>query len=142
MRKKLFLITTIVSVGLVMLLASAGNIFAQEAAIVKIWAKDQTINIDPPLLKVKKNTIVLWMNGILNAEIQTVFEDGKRCMDVTVNPDLKHPGFYMDAKHCFVTSYVPYTATTSLQFPEAGSFEYTVVTMDGKMKAKGRIVVK
>ncbi|MDY6971971.1 MAG: hypothetical protein SV775_06555 [Thermodesulfobacteriota bacterium] len=142
MRKRLFLITTIVSVGFAMLLANAGGVYSQEAAIVKVWAKNQTINIDPSLLEAKKNTIVLWMNGIFNEEIQIVFEDGRKCMDVTVNPDLKHPGFFMDAKNCFVTSFIRYTDTSSLQFPEPGNFEYTVLTMDGKMKGKGRIVVR
>jgi hypothetical protein len=146
MRKRLFLIVMVLAVGLGILLAKAGNTFAVEGAIVKIWAEEEGtakgMHADPPVLTVKKNTIVIWMNGVPGKEIQIVFEEGKTCRDITANPNLEHPGFFMDSKNCYVTSFLPYTETSTLQFPEAGGFDYTVLTNDNALTAKGRIVVE
>ncbi len=145
MTRKLFLTVTALVMGFGMLLANAGNTFAIEAAIVKIWVKEEgkakSIYADPPVLSVKKNTIVVWMNGIVDEEIQVIFQEGKTCKDVTVNPNQKQPGFFMDAKNCYVTSFLPYAETSTLRFPEEGTFEYKVENQDGKMKTKGKIVV-
>ncbi len=120
---------------------SAGNV-----ELVKISAKEASkvnqLNIEPASLDIIKNTIVLWMNGVQGKEIQIVFEEGKTCRDVTVNPNLKHPGFFMDSKDCFTTSFLPYSSTSSLQFPQAGKFTYMVVTEDGEMVAYGKINVR
>jgi len=146
MRKRLFLIVTVLAVGLGMLLANAGNTCAGDAEIVKIWASSEGgskgIRADPPVLTVKKNAIVVWMNGVQDKEVQIVFEEGKTCRDVTANPNLKHPGFFMDSKSCYVTSFLPYSSTSTLQFPKAGDFDYSVLTSDNTMSAKGKIVVK
>jgi len=146
MRKRLFLTVSVLAVGLGMLLANTADIFAQEAAIVKIWTKTEGetkgIRVDPPLLTIEKNTIVVWVNGVPDTEVQIVFEEGKTCRDVTANPNLKHPGFFLDSKGCYSTSFLPYTETSTLQFPQVGSFEYKVVTTDGAMSGKGIIAVK
>ncbi len=142
MKKGLFMIITVLAVGLGMLLTNAGNAFAGEAEIVKIWAKHGAMKADPAVLTVKKNTIVVWMSGVEDKEIQIVFEDGKTCRDVTANPDLKRPNFFMDAKDCYVTSFVSYANTSTLQFPEAGNFDYKALTIDGTMTAKGKIIVR
>ena len=79
--KKLFLIVSVFAVGLGMLLASVENTFAIEGAIVKIWAKGEGtakgMHADPPVLTVKKDTVVVWMNGVEDKEIQIVFEAGE-----------------------------------------------------------------
>lgn len=146
MRKRLFLIGSVLAVGLGMLLSTAADIFAQEAAIVKIWAKTEGetkgIRVDPSLLTIEKNTIVVWMNGVPDTEVQIVFQEGKTCRDITANPNLKQPGFFLDSKGCYSTTFLPYTETSTLQFPEVGSFDYKVVTADGTMSSKGIIVVK
>ena len=90
---------------------------------------------------VTKDTIVVWLSGVPDIEVQIVFEEGKTCRDVTANPNLKVPGFFLDSKNCYVTSFLPYAATTTLQFVEAGTYEYEVVNADGKLKTKGKIVV-
>lgn len=125
----------------------ANQAMAADAQLVKIQPEmkaDQVKGLyaDPPTLYVKKDAIVVWMSGIPKQEIQIVFADGKTCRDVTANPNTKFPGFYMDAKSCYVTSFLPYCATSTLQFPEAGTFEYKVVTVDGKMESAGEIIVK
>ena len=148
MRKRLFLIFTVLAICIGLFLANAKNAYTEEAALVKIWAqkkgasKRMPMRTDPPTLNIEKDTIVIWMNGVAGKEIQIVFEDGKTCRDVTANTSLKQPGFFMDAKNCYVTSYLPYTSTSALQFPEAGNFGYIVVLEDGTVAAKGKIMVK
>jgi hypothetical protein len=142
MEKKMFFVLTVLAVGLGIVLSNAGIPLAGEAEIIKVWDRKGAMHVEPADLNVEKNTIVVWMNGIVGKELQVVFKDGKTCRDVTVNPDLKHPNFFMDAKGCYVTSFVPYTNTTSLQFPEAGDFDYIVLTNDGTLTAKGKILVK
>ncbi len=119
---------------------------ATDAVLVKIEPNlkgDEVTGllIDPATLYTKQNTIVVWMSGVPDIEVQIVFEEGKTCRDVTANPNLKMPGFFLDSKSCYVTSFIPYMATSTLQFAELGSYEYVVITEDGKMKAKGKIVV-
>ena len=116
---------------------------AAEAQLVKIQpvgeeGKVTGLYIDPQNLYVDKNTIVIWMNGVPEQEIQVVFEEGKACKDVTANP----MGFKLDASNCYVTSFVPYADTSSLQFPESGVFNYIVQTEGGKLRAKGKIEVR
>lgn len=119
---------------------------ASEARLVRVWSvggdKPVGFHIDPPVLRVDKNTIVLWMSGVKGQEIQIVFESGKVCRDVTANPNEKKPDFFLDAKNCYVTTLMPYAETSALEFPEAGTFEYLVQTNDGKISAKGKIIVR
>jgi len=117
------------------------------AELVKIMPdfKGKTVqgfHVDPAITNIKKGTMVLWMNGVPGQEVQVIFEDGKTCRDISANPSQKFPGFFLDARSCYVTSFLPYTGTSVLQFTEEGSYEYDVVTEDGKMNAKGQIVVK
>jgi len=129
----------------------ANQTFAEQrpvnAELVKIMpdfkGKDvQGFHIDPAITNIKKGSMVLWMNGVPGQEVQVIFEEGKTCRDISANPSLKTPGFFLDATNCYVTSFLPYTGTTVLQFIEEGSYAYQVVTEDGKMTAKGEIVVK
>ncbi len=119
---------------------------ASEARLVRVWAageeKPGALKIDPSPLHIDKNTIVLWMNGVRGGEIQVVFESGKACRDVTANPNTKRPAFFLDAKSCYVTSYMGHGETSALEFAEAGTFEYIVQTGEGGVQAKGKIVVR
>jgi len=132
-----------------MMMFIAGPAIAQSstsAALVKVEAnnKDGKLSgflIDPVTRYVTKNTIVVWLSGVPEIEIQIVFEEGKTCRDVTANPNMKIPGFFLDSRSCYVTSFLPYAGTTTLQFVEVGTYEYQVVTEDGKIKTKGKIVV-
>jgi hypothetical protein len=136
----------VLTVALNMIVAEQQIASASEARLVRIWSiggdKPVGFHIDPPVLRVDKNTIVLWMSGVKDEEIQIVFESGKVCRDVTANPNEKEPDFFLDAKNCYVTTLMPYAETSSLEFPQAGKFEYIVQTNDGKVKAKGKIIVR
>jgi hypothetical protein len=139
--KGVYVVGTILAV-----LLFAGQVLAADAQLIRIQpeGKDKITGFyaDPPTVYIKKDSIVVWMSGVPGTEIQIIFNEGKTCRDVTANPNLKVPNFYMDSKNCYVTSFLAYCATTTLQFSEEGTFEYLVVTEDGKMKAKGTIIVK
>ncbi len=94
--------------------------------------------IDPPDLYVEKNTIVVWLSGVKDEDIQVVFMEGKTCKDVTAYPKQ----FAMDNKDCYVASSISYGETSTLQFVEPGTYRYYVATMEGKIKAKGSIIVR
>lgn len=143
-----FLFGTIL-LAVTMMMFIAGPAIAQtytSAALVKIEPVNEGDKltgflIDPATQYVKKNAIVVWLSGVPYTEVQIVFEEGKTCRDVTANPKTKLPGFFLDSRNCYVTSFLPYMSTTTLQFAEVGTYEYEVVTDDGKMKTKGKIVV-
>ena len=96
------------------------------------------IAIAPRTLHVKKNTIVVWKNAIPQREVEVVFQENKPCKDVAPNPNALH---FRTARSCFVTNYIPSADTSSLQFTEAGKFDY-MVTAGGKLQAKGDIIVQ
>jgi hypothetical protein len=125
------------------MIAGQGTANAQEAVLIKISSvgaeKITGISINPQVATIKKDTIVVWLNGVQDQEIKVEFADGKKCKSVTAFP----VNFDLDtARWCYVTSYVPFAATSSLQFVDAGTYEYTVLTKDGAIKASGKIVVK
>jgi len=142
-RKKLVLFASVF--GLAILVCATKQVIAGagDAKLVKIVPEESAgFFVDPPTLNIKMNTIVVWMNGVPNKELKIVFEQGRTCKDVTANPNIKQPGFFLDSHECYVTSYLPYGATSTLQFPEGGEFEYKVVTEDGTLHANGEIIVR
>lgn len=80
------------------------------------------------------------MNGVIGQGIQVVFEEGKACKDVSLSP--KTSGFLLNAKSCYVTTFLSYAGTSSLKFTDTGTFEYTIVSEDGKVLTKGKIMVR
>lgn len=112
---------------------------ASEVRIIRLYADmidgKKELYVEPNTSWVPKDTVVIWVNQARTDEVKVVFEEGKKCADVTSSAD----GFTMDAT-CFVTSWVPSGGTSSLRFVEAGIFNYMVETSDG-VKAKGKIIV-
>jgi len=90
----------------------------------------------PDPVEVLKGTVVIWLNSTEGHEIKVVFEEGKRCADVTSGAS----GFSYDSA-CYVTTWVPTGGTTSLQFNEAGTFAYGIES-EGLPVKKGTIVVQ
>lgn len=124
-------------------LLNVGSLFAENASLIQIGkgpGDSKELMVAPADLSVQKGTVVIWMNGVQGEEIQVVFKDGKACKDVSFSPEFK--GFSMDSKSCYVTSFIPYAATSSLQFTEKGTFEYTVSNATGRINGKGKVTVK
>ena len=138
---------TFLTRGIVLLMAmglflAVRPIYAAEAKLVKIQpvGEDKLVGfyLDPPILQIEKNTIVVWLSGVKGNDIQVVFMEGKTCRDVTANPG----AFKLDDKSCYVTSFMGFGETSSLQFMESGTYSYYVATDTGNIKAKGTIVVR
>lgn len=107
--------------------------------IVKLYAHPsgvvKQVNIEPSEVTVKKGAVVVWVNTSKAKEVKVSFADGKRCADVTSAATT----FNMESA-CYVTTWMPVSGTSSLQFNEAGTFEYTVEAEDF-VAGKGKIVV-
>lgn len=133
----------VMSAFAILFFLSAGSLFAENASLIQIGkaaGDSKDLLLSPPELSVQKGTVVIWMNGIQGEEMQVVFKDGKACKDVSFSPEYK--GFSLDSKSCYVTSFIPYAATSSLQFTEQGTFEYVVSNATGKISGKGKVTVK
>jgi len=117
------------------------NASAQECRMVKIsgggGAMEGKVYIDPEHLTIPKDTCVVWYNRVRTNEVRVKFADGKKCDDVTT----AGTGFELDAAECFVTSYIPFAGTSSLNFVESGTFEYVVESSTG-VTGKGKIIVE
>lgn len=130
------------SVILAALICTPMAVSAEDAAVVLVYkvAGDNTeLRLNPPDLYIKKNTVVIWMNSVMGEEVQVVFRDGKACQDISFSPEA---AFNLDAKSCFVTSFLPYAATSSLKFMETGEFDYVVQNLSEKITGKGKIIVR
>jgi hypothetical protein len=133
----------VVSVISFLLLVNIGVLFAEEASTVQILktsGEKPTLALSVPDLYVSKNAVVIWLNSVQGEEIQVSFKDGKVAMDVSFSPAFK--SFCLDSSSCFVTSFIPYAATSSLQFTKPGTFDYSVSNRTGKYSVKGKIIVR
>ena len=139
---KIILISAVFLIAFGLVLGSQTSVLAQDSKLVKLHAvgdeKLAGIFIDPADAYVKKDTIVIWLSGIKDQEVKIEFADGKKCKSVTAHA----VNFDLDKERwCYVTSFVPFAATSSLQFTDVGEYVYKVYTKEG-IKATGRIVVE
>jgi hypothetical protein len=143
MNKKRLLIAVVVSfvVAVMIGLLSLEIVSAQECRLIKIHGRTEhpTIMIEPETIYVSKGDCVVWFNRVTAKEIQVIFVEGKRCLDVTNAP----MGFSLNAQSCYVTSWIPFAGISSLRFVEKGTYNYVVEAkgMQG-IKAKGQIIVE
>jgi plastocyanin len=108
---------------------------AQDCRLVRIVGRKAPL-LEPPTTVVEKGTCVIWFNKT-QLEVKVVFEEGKKCQDVTDSPT----GFAMESS-CYVTTWLKYGATSSLRFNEPGTYEYMVEFATMPDKSKGTIVVE
>lgn len=94
------------------------------------------IRIEPAAMAVYKGTCIIWVN-LGKGEAKVTFQDGKKCDDAAE----AEAGFSM-IETCFVTTWMPTGATTSLTFQQEGMYEYEISWQGDKVTAKGRIVVQ
>ena len=140
-KKRMLNYVTVMAVIFGLVVLPRGTVFCSEVKLITILSdKDHTsLKLEPQDIKIGTKGVVVWSNGLeTGQEVKVVFEDGKRCEDL-VDPEGE---FTLDPqKACFVTTYMPFGSTSSLVFPDAGKFEYKVVSEDGKLQAKGSITV-
>ncbi len=134
---------TLLFIFMSLLLVIRGPAMAADAKLVRILPVGENKLVgfypDPTNLVIEQNTIVVWLSSVQEEDIQVIFMEGKTCRDVTANAK----EFSMDkTRGCYVTSFMSFAETSSLQFVESGAFSYYVATADGKIKAKGTIAVR
>ena len=139
---KLFLIGAVLLIAVGLVFGTQSTILAQDSKLIKIHGVGEEklagIFIDPTDAYVKKDTIVIWLSGVRDHEIKIEFADGKKCKSVTAHA----VGFDLEKERsCYVTSYVPFAATSSLQFTDVGDYTYKIYTKNG-ISATGRIFVE
>ena len=79
----------------------------------------------------------MWVN-FARDEVKIIFEEGKKCEDVTEAPS----GFKLDAQNCYVTDYVKLGGTSSLKFNQQGTYDYEVKAFGKEATEKGQIIVE
>jgi hypothetical protein len=123
-------------------LANQETVSAQECRLVRlhggIGANVSEIRIEPRTLWISKGTCVIWSNWVRTDEVKVVFEEGKKCEDVTDAP----AGFTLDTDTCYVTDWISLGGTSSLKFNEAGTYKYVVEAAGGTIKSRGEISVR
>ena len=129
-------------IAMMMGLMSWGMLSAQECRVIRVMGKaeQQPLTIEPATTFVNKGDCVVWFNRTFANEIQVMFKEGKKCLDVTKSPQ----GFSLNAESCYVTSWIPFAGTSSLRFMEKGTYKYEVKakSMPVKTVVEGQIVVE
>jgi hypothetical protein len=143
MKQKRLLITIGISFVVAMMIGLLGleTVFAQECRLIKIHGRSEhpSLAIEPETSFISKGDCVVWFNRVFTDEVQIIFDDGKKCLDVSKSP----MGFSLDAQSCYVTSWMPFAGTSSLRFMEKGTYGYVVKTKSWKgIQAKGHIIVE
>jgi len=114
---------------------------AQDCRVVRIYGPEafrtREVLIEPDTILVPKGSCVIWYNWVRAEEVKVVFEDGKKCDDVTDAPT----GFKLDPENCYVTDWIPQGGTSSLRFNQEGTYAYSVQVAGGA-KVTGKIMVE
>jgi hypothetical protein len=139
------LITTIgltVIFAVVFLLTNRVTVNAADCRVIRIFGMSyhESVRIEPTNIRVEKGTCVIWFNNTPGERIKVVFEDGKKCDDVTdASADFK----FDDESKCFITAtHIRPGGTASLRFQEKGAFDYILEAEGQDKKVRGRIYVR
>ena len=144
MKKKRLVIAIGVSFVVAMMIGLLGLeiVAAQECRIIRILGRTEhvSLTIEPGTTFINKGDCVVWFNRVFTDQIQIMFKEGKKCLDVTKSP----MGFTLDAESCYVTTWLPFAATSSLRFMEKGTYKYVIKakSMPGQNVQEGQIVVE
>jgi hypothetical protein len=113
---------------------------AQQTRVIRLQGSASNsqngVRIEPDTMLISKGGVVIWNNWARSSDVKIIFQEGKVCQDVTSAP----MGFTLDAKQCYVTTWIPFGGTSSLRFTEKGNYHY-VVEAAGGAKSKGAIRV-
>ena len=139
---KLVLIIAVFLLAFGLVMGAQNTVLAVDAQLIQVSSSGEgkmaKLTIDPADAHVKKDAIVIWLSAVQPEEIKIEFADGKKCKSVTAHA----VGFDLDQERwCYVTSYVPFAGSSSLQFTEVGTYEYSIYTKEGAT-AKGKIIVE
>ncbi len=128
--------------AMVFLLTTQGTIHAGDCRIVRInsTVTYQTVTLEPKNIVVDKGTCVIWFNKAAKANVEIVFEEGKKVCEDVVEASMD---FKFDKDDCLITkTHIPRFGTASLMFRKEGSFDYVTTIKGTATKVKGQITVK
>ncbi|MBA3030753.1 MAG: hypothetical protein FP816_18340 [Desulfobacteraceae bacterium] len=144
--RKFFVVGLVLMMAAGLVLGIQGNVCAQDAKLVKIHGVGgDTLKgffIDPEVTYAKKNTIIVWLDGVAQQDIKIEFADGKKCKSVTAYQSDFNLVDLDKERWCYVTSWVSFAGTSSLQFTEVGEYSYKVISKDEKVIATGKLIVE
>jgi len=138
--RQAFFTVMIILVSFIAILVSPPPGESQECRLVRIYGEGNQpgkIHIEPEVTWIPAGTCIIWVNWSKADQIAIEFEEGKKCKEVTDAP----AKFQINASNCYVTSWLPLGATSSLRFSQEGSYQYNVKTPDGAVKI-GKIMVQ
>ncbi len=112
-----------------------------ECRVIRIYSHDAqggegAVRIEPKATAIYPGTCVIWVN-LGKGEMKVTFQDGKSCSDAS---EAAH-GFSM-AETCYVTTWLPVGATSSLTFNGKGIYRYEVEWKGAVTRDSGTIVVQ
>jgi plastocyanin len=138
MGKRLFIIFTVIAVGLGILFVNQPTVNAQESQIITIHDGEDSVTIHPKTVTISKGTCVIWLNWSTTTDVNIAFEQGKVCKDVVeASMDFK-----LDKESCFISNVIlTKGGTASLVYEKEGSFDYAAKSKDGKA-VNGKIIVQ
>ena len=116
---------------------------AQECRVIRILGgmSVSPLALEPKIAFINKGDCVVWFNRVYPEKVEIIFNDGKKCLDVTKSS----MGFTLNDKGCYATTWLPLAGTSSLRFMEKGTYKYVVKAkgiMPGQNVEEGQIVVE
>ena len=150
--KKLLLVTAACVLAATLVLISEEVAQAGECRLIRVWGRAEPI-IEPPVLAVSKGTCVIWLNNA-KAEVKVVFDEGKRCQDVSLISFLStvisraqsFPGKSSEAStclmplrffHCWETCLCPNKSASTLLKTVLINRRASTNSMNGSPRIKG-----
>ena len=128
--------------SLTALVIGQSNVQANDTRIIRIhtdFVDMKTMRIEPNNIWVRPGTAIVFSNWA-GKDISITFKEGAKC-DAATQAAV---GFEYDAKtSCMITSQViPNGGTASMQFTEAGTYDYEIETAGKQASEKGSITVR
>ena len=136
------LVGFILVIAIAFLLLHKGIINAADCRVVRIvgMSYHESVNIEPTSVRVEKGTCVIWFNNTPGERIKIVFEDGKKCDDIT---DASADFTFDEKDVCFISAtYLQPGGTASLRFQKEGTVNYFLEAEGQSKKVRGTIYVK
>ena len=139
------LLTTIgltIILAVVLLLTNRITVNAADCRVIRIvgMTYHESVNIEPTNIRIEKGDCVIWFNNTPGERIKIVFEDGKKCDDIT---DASADFTFDEKNNCFISAtHIGPGGTASLRFLEKGAFDYILEAETQFKKVRGRIYVR
>ena len=144
MGKKKFFVTLMAFVlvfSAFVLIMNQKGLSAAECRLIRIYGEPGgqiPFGLEPDITNIRSGSCLVWVNLAREQEVKVIFEEGKKCEDVTDAP----VGFRLDPDNCYVTDRISLGGTSSLRFNETCTYKYVVEAAGGVIKERGEFGVQ